>query len=518
MLAKSQHRWRDAAARPQWLYPRAGALAGLLLSVTVAILGERAINPRVFDPGAYYWLAENMWELMFQRGFIPVYNDRWIPSFAARIAVTLAGQPAATGPLTVYFELQNIAVFAAAGWLWGKIAASLNLSLKGLWIGFILLFVNFFGLKYLNWLLALTDGPCFLFSLGLLWAFLNNRLGWLVLFGTLGSFTFPGFNMMTAALIAFPRRPILPISGETQTVWSWYGRQSLIAKSNLVLATLAAIAIIALDTWIVVHIGLKVEDGFLDSSMAQLAWLSITIAAGYIFFATLYLGDGQWWTQLWTPPRVRVLLAIGFLVAQNLIRIWLTRTGDYNQIEKALCDPCDQTMWHAPVLFIRGIQRPAEFLVAQMVYWGLAIPLLLGYWPEVASRIREQGLGFILVVALGVLLGFDKVARHSTQVYPFLVVLLALTLDQRRPATWMIWLLATLNVAMSHVWYPMNRPGVRAGDAWQQADTEQALAGAVLGHPWWTDGRLYFALLGVLAALVLVCWLMTVRRRASRST
>ncbi len=470
-------------------------LAALGVAAVVALCGERSINPLVFDPGTYFWLAQNMWELLFQRGFVPNYSDRWFPSFVARAIASITSQPASAETLRVYFEFQLILIFAGAGLLWGKIAEELKLSWRGACIGFCLLFLNFFGLKFMNWMRALTDAPTFLFSLGLLWAFLGNRVGWMLAFGAMGSFTFPGFNLMTAALLAFPRSAIEPLPT----------RPPLLARSNLLLAGAGAALFVCLSLWVISRFGWTVADGLPQTAIPALGPLSILLAAAYLFAAAYYLGAGQWWKQLWTTPRGRLILAATFLTVQLGVRAYLTRTGEFNQVERALCDPCDVYAWYLPVLVSRAIARPGEFLVAQMLYWGLTIPLLVALWPRVATKAHALGLGIIIVVTLGVVLGFDKQGRHATQAFPFLVVLLAWAADELRPSAWWIAILATFNVALSHFWYPMNRPGAQFGEPWQQIDTEYAIRGILHAHPWWVDGKLYVSMLVVLAAVAIVC-------------
>ncbi len=492
-------------AHRDWLYPRAAAVAALLLAAINATFGERSIDPTAFDQVAYHWLAANMWDMLFQRGFIPVYSARWFPSLLARVATTLIGEPPKIGPLAVYFDLQLIAVYAAAGWLWGKIALALDLTWKGLWIGFVLLFLNFFGLKYLNWASALTDGPCFVLALGLLWAFLARRTRLLLLFGFMGAFTFPGFDLMTAVLVAFPRRPIEPLSGTSADGILLAGRWWA-ANAHLIIAAACALAVTAIDCWIALRLGFDL-DVWPGSRMPELAPLSIAIAAAYLFFGALYLGDGRWWEQLFSTPWRHAVLGISFFLGVNALRIFLTRYGNYNQLEAAYCDPCDVPAFYGPVLFLRGFMRPAEFFVGHAIYFGLITPLLLVCWRRVAGRMREQGLGLVLVAGFGLVLGFDKVARHLTQVFPFFAAFLALALDRAGLSARSVWALAVLNLAASHVWYPLNRPGVERWDTWEQGDSDAYLDGIILGHPLYMDGPLFLALLGALMVVTLLLWL-----------
>jgi hypothetical protein len=146
--------------------------------------------------------------------------------------------------------------------------------------------------------------------------------------------------------------------------------------------------------------------------------------------------------------------------------------------------------YHTPMQF------PAITLVADLLYFGLFILLVLLHRGPLIRALTRQGLAFSLFALMFALFMVDSESRHITYSYPIAVLFLAMVLPIRRGRAWAFGLLLLgLNALLAGIWLPVGGWPADPISFWQNFE-----------GPWMNPDFYYYSAVLTVLVFVLLWW------------
>lgn len=402
-------------------------LATLTVTTLLAIFSEHIhVNAGLgWDGGVYAHLA-----LQFERVLsggdppYPVTYFRYLPSALAFLCLKASGLPRTPEGAVAAFSMVNIILYSLAALAWSRVATAMGLSRRGAWLGWICLFVNYAVLKYSFYYPTLTDGTAQAMSVFLLHDYVFGRRWRLLLTSILGFFTWPVLPLVGCLLWLFPVKSSSP-------------------ESTVSLPFPVAVPLAASGVLLVLVNAQPLFPDNLDSQFYSALPLGIGMSVAYVFIML--------WGVLRTPGlfdarrnRRRMLLA-GLIVAAGAT-VLLTPLGTNGTFAGTVQD-------YVRVVFIAGIRRPGEFLVAHTLYFGPVVLLAVCLAPAVSRAIGRFGWGLALALLLMGYQAQNPLSRQCLVILPFLVLPVTLAMDELRvPVSFMVFF-GFISLLISKVWY-----------------------------------------------------------------
>src|SRR5665648_546361 len=156
-----------------------------------------------WDGQVYGNLTLNYFNEIFEKGVDGYYIQRILPSSIVYVLMCIFKISFTTNNVIISFTIYNTLLILCACYIWGLIAIELKLSIKGVWLGYIGLFINFPILKLPFYYPVLTDITTLFLGLLIIYFYLkNNNLGIFITM-VLGSFTWASFFIMSLPLFIF---------------------------------------------------------------------------------------------------------------------------------------------------------------------------------------------------------------------------------------------------------------------------------------------------------------------------
>lgn len=374
----------------------------------------------------------------------PYYVQRLFPIALIHYALVLLRLPLDDTHIIAAFSICNLLLILLSCLVWILIANVLEISIRGKWLGFAGLFVNFAVLKQAFYYPVLTDIPAFALGLLALYFFLKNNVWALFVITLVAAFTWPIIVCTGVLFLLFPRKPIKA----TDTKSSLFS----ITIAGLVTAVYCGSAgyFYFIRRWTTLGYG---EENVIDS----VVYLSLALAMLLLFRAIQQLLSSIEFNSLLSELKsvalVRVILA-ALIIAIEIIFI-LTPSG---RVGDASGEPHIATMH---VLLLAGIAllsiaKPLITLVSHVVYFGPIIILLVLMWKAFSEEIRRQGIGLIAAILLSVFVGMDPESRHSIGAFPVFVPFLVKAADRCGWRSSIYWIFGGTAFLFSKVWFSIN--------------------------------------------------------------
>ena len=162
-------------------------------------------------------------------------------------------------------------------------------------------------------------------------------------------------------------------------------------------------------------------------------------------------------------------------------------------------------------LAIYSLARPGVFLVAHASYFGLVVPVLIVFWPQVVAAAHRLGTGVTLFVLAHLVWGLHSESRQLVDGLPALVLVATLAASTLRWPRATVPIAAGMALLASKVWLPVNREGFIGRSNPETYPAQHYF----MHHGPWMAGGPYRA---QAAALLAVCALLWVVRRRLRPT
>ncbi|MBN2301296.1 MAG: hypothetical protein JXN60_02140 [Lentisphaerae bacterium] len=349
--------------------------------------------------------------------------------------------PFANWNIVFSFQIYHLALLLIGVYLWNKIADELLLSLRGRWLGFCGLFVNFAMLKWVFYYPVLTDLTSYVLGLFLVYFFLKrNQIGILMIL-ILGFFTWPNFFEIGVVLLIFPKSALS------------------LKAARFKLNTLLAIAASACVLVGSLYIFYSWENPWGNSVPIETSVipLSIVLMATFTFYVVKALSNAQ---ELYTIKSLVTRLdfkwstlgVLTFLGLQLLLFLYARQLGDitkqarYNTVLQAFV---------RNLLFL-GNKQPFIFFIAHVLFFGPIILLAFLFWKRCCHVIHAHGPGLTLFVALGLLLSLNAESRTLVNLFPFFAVFTVKALEQFQWKSSYYLFIAFVSFIFSKVWLLIN--------------------------------------------------------------
>lgn len=382
----------------------------------------------------------------FSASLSDFYVGRMAPSLAIHCALRAFSMSLTGRNVLLAFGVLNVVLLTASAWLWTRIARRLRIGARGLWLGFLAAFVNFFVLKNTSYYPALTDVAAYFLAWAMLASYLRGSTLLLLATLTVGRFTWPTALPLGAPLLLFPLSAFAgagaPPAAASGVVWrAW------------VLAALPTLGLAAFVVW-----AMKMHDPVIARILPNCAgifgpfmpaWpLSLACACALLLiglFLVLRESPATLSLRTYLAPLGRWSFYAKLLFV--VVLAFATRPFAAPDLRAPLtvADWLQLSAWYS-------IVTPFKSLVSHGVYFGPVVVLAVLGWRRIARVIGESGPAPSLVIALALILALDSESRHLVYAFPFLVVFVAKAVDAQAPSGRTLGMFAAVSLLTSKVW------------------------------------------------------------------
>jgi len=337
------------------------------------------------------------------------------------------------------FEVLNLVALCTAVYAVERILRLLGVGARMRELALVLLLVNYPMLKYSVFYPALTDFSAIGLSSLLLLFHLQNRTWALVLTSIVGAFTWPILFLQGLILLVLPR--------EDQE------SARLPRPRRRLLSTLSAAWGLGLLAYFVVFRGLDTYTGSLRLDPTWVVVSAIFLVPMYFFLPTM-LFQKSFFDLRAVAARIR---------GWKLLAALLLFTAFWPLKDAVVTQPLDPGLFGVPhflsVQVLYGSVRPLINLVAHTTFYGCLAVLLLFFWKSFGISVARRGLGLVLAFLLNFyLILLASESRQLSNLLPWFVVFLCVSLDRFDFPRHFASLVLILNVVASKVWLPMGDP------------------------------------------------------------
>lgn len=370
----------------------------------------------------------------FKYGLDDYLIHRIFPSFIVGSALRLFRVPLYNFTIIKAFELYNLALLLIAIWIFGLISDQLKLSVKGRWLAFLGLFVNFAILKFNFYYPVLTDTTAFTLSMFLLYCYLkNNSVGMLAVL-LVSLLTWPILFFSGVFLYIFPK--------ENAPVNQARGRR------NIVVGFLVAIAVLSGINYLYFVKGARsVYEVPINNSLVI---VSIFITCAYIYLSMKSIVNVEWLYSvrfILQKLRLKRLVLISVIILVMKIATFIFAHGK-NEMTM---------LWYCNQALLRSLTKPFIFGVSHSVYFGPVVLLFLFFWKSFCRVIHSYGLGITLFTMVAVMLSIDSESRHIIHVVPFLIFFLIKAMEEVDWKAKHLIFFGLFSFGYSKAWFQINR-------------------------------------------------------------
>lgn len=231
-------------------------------------------------------------------------------------------------------------------------------------------------------------------------------------------------------------------------------------RLDVIVASFAAYYLVMLDVAILRIVPETVWTGV--TPMRSVAWLSIAMAALFLFQVVSRLLDWNWRVD------IRKCFKTSFLA--NAVLICAVVFGvKFIQASWATRPTILAPQTYLLLIGIWTIAKPGVFLLAHILYFGPCIILAVFLWKPTSQLIIQGGLGLTLMMLFRVSLGIDSESRHVINFVPAFIAVVVKATDSLRWTVRQYSLLAGLSILFSKCWLTINvRP--MTGNAFKWPD------------------------------------------------
>jgi len=361
------------------------------------------------------------------------YLQKTLPSIVVHYGLRAFGAEMSDKNVIFAFGVLDVACWTLVALAWVHVVRRLAIERAASWLGFVVIFVSFSGLKHYFWNPVLVDSFGMMLAAGMLVAYVRRWPWLIVILGFLGGFTIPGLLPMLAGLLAVtcnhdaPVRErrgvgmVLGVAGASVVVWA-------------ALATLDA-------GQIVTNGGEQPLAGAVPLSALALGVYLVALCAPLASFWPSAAG-------VWAGLRLRWLPAVALM-------LW----GIHAIVERLKSTMVDVTPdLHFHVVLLLGIAKPFVSLVAHTTFIGPVLLLCIIMRRPLARAAWRLGPGMVLALCMGFVLSVDSESRHVIFFLPFWATALARAYQAERGRAAAVVVVAVIAIFLSRAWVPLETP------------------------------------------------------------
>jgi hypothetical protein len=444
--------------------------------------------------------------------FTPYRAQRWLPSIIVHFTA-INGFPllknfgipmpkTVTDAVVTTFRIYNLFLLIGAAWLWGLISRHLSLKTFVAWIGFSLMFGSFAVLKYSFYYPPLTDTSAFFIGILMLYAYLLRREWLLLLSIVLGFWTWQTTFFVGIILYLFPS----PTSNEAnpKSTMETATRFVPIPHSFRIILTSVYAVVLVVGIWLstdVYRIGFDITERPFVPLVYVCAVLVVVYGSYILFFCLQTVSPRSFLSSFQGKVRYR-RFAIALLVTIVLYSLKTIIQNSELRSEMPLSLFLGGT-------FTLSVAKPLLAVVANTVFYGLLLLMVILLLPRLVPYVRSLGIGFSLVFTVTLLLsGLMTESRQLANLMPFLVVPCCLLLSSVQVHKVALAGIVILMVLWSQAWVSINFPEMNTL-ATTNHITEPAMQVYFRFHgPWMGMEAYMWSAFAVIGSAGIILWLL----------
>jgi len=433
-----------------------------------------------YDGQLYAGIAQDLPRLISSGSLTPYSVQRIVPSAIVYWALSVAGVSKGTREVLLAFALYNLSLLILTVVIWERIGREARLGNRGLWLGFVLLFINLANFRMPFYYAPLTDTTAFALGALLVYLYLRGHRPGVLAVLVLGAFTWRSFIWLGSALFVLPHRPL-----EARTPSRRFSGVILLVGAVAYAATVSLYGlalgpprlVAALSSSLVLAYFLIVASGLLNNPelLRPSTYRGTPSRLGILVLA----GGAVLGVMLLLLPSASANAPLGYLVGQlyPFRRFFLPRVG-------------------------RSVAAPALFLVNNARYFGMAVPLLVLFWPRFGQAAHRLGLGMTVYLLAHLLLAANPESRQNIDGLTGAVLVLVLAAEPHLRSARFFAVVAAGAFAISTVWFPGNYVGALGLQTQMDSIARWYASASPIAHPVFVRQALYVGALGVAVWLV----------------
>lgn len=409
-------------------------IAYAMWGLYAVFFGERiTVNDGLgWDGRIYYFISADFIEYARGRVFDSYYVQRVVPSLIVRAIHWTTCTEHSYRLTGTMFGLLNLVSMLGGTLL--LVSALRDVVWRWRWMAALFALVSFGGLRHPFYYPMLTDAFSFLLGATMLWAFLREKRGLLLMVTLFGAFTTPILLLMAFPLLAFQRKVFL-VNEETTSDRAMFGLM------------MTAIALLAL-----------IGPAFRGTVQFEAFQPSGTMVLLALPFLLAYVGL-LWW-NMGIAGRLRASFSS---IDRSGMLMWGTVL-----ISVAVC-----AVWAKPAAFrfmdfgigviSNGLVHPAIFALSHIVYLGPAFLLILLFPFRLKDAVANLPLPLFWTVMSVFMLMVNSESRTLMAGLPFILYVLAaglrdVSLNITRCAA-----LIGVSLFLSKFWFTVNEGAMDGG-------------------------------------------------------
>lgn len=392
-----------------------------------------------FDGALYGSIAQNFsWDAVYGR--VDSYRaQRILPSLIVGTALNALGRHEVSDTIAGFRAL-TVALLGLSALGWYRICRRMCVTVKAFWIGFLLLFVNFFVMNNAFYYPVLTDVAAFALGMWMIYAYLVNSVLGIAIVGIAGAFAWPVCAPVSVILVLFP------LKCEQQTAPSRGG-----TRFSVVLAIAAASFIVAAGIAVRfilgrVTVGYGPVNAMDDTLLPASAFIHLTLLAMALFFLIKQITITQVLVALRSVGLLRWVMAAAIFLLPKIVILLFASDAK----------PTLPMTTFAAMLAFLPLVRPAISPVSHFAYFGFVIPLLAINWRRIGNLAGNCGTGTVAFITLSLLFALTPESRQSVLTLPALVTMLCQVIDRDRWTGTQIAALGALQLLLARFWIDQN--------------------------------------------------------------
>ncbi|MBL8005888.1 MAG: hypothetical protein JNJ56_00025 [Ignavibacteria bacterium] len=401
-----------------------------------------------YDGAWYAAITKNFLE-MVSNGELSLYRiQRILPSAAVKILMTLLQIPVEDYFIIKSFQFYNLVLLSASSVIWIKISELYNLSLKNIWFGFILGFINY-GIFLMPFFYpVLTDITAFFLGFCLYYFYLRDNLIAKIIVTFLGAFTWPLLLFTGILLIIFP----VTFRIKTENLQTGDHR-----SAKLIICLLSAVPFLiqALITLNQYFSGMKIKTIFTQPVKPLMYFSSVLNFFILVLFFYIILPGKI--SVVFSPVILKKIIKQFRLkdVISALAIILFTQL-----LYRILGNPAVESETDAGSIFyymsVYSITKPLVYIVTSISYFGPVFMLCFILLKEYRIILLNSGIGIYITFIVSFLILLVTEARLITSFFPVILVLTVLVVKKLNFRRSLFVIISIFSLILSKIYIPMN--------------------------------------------------------------
>lgn len=385
----------------------------LLWSIFYFFWGEKiTVNQGLGYDGVFYGrITQNFDVFIENKSFSSYYVNRILPCGIVYITLKTLGFSLSPPNIIHAFYILNTLSWIVSLVFCHKIMKHYQISGNIQWLMTVLLLINFYVLKFIFYTPVLTDSMAFLVGTLLLWFYTKNNLYAIIPTGLLGGFVYPLFYVYTCILV------VLPVN------FKFKSEEKHIKNSIDYFITGFLVFLFAVvRMYIAYRIQHTLNIGFHLNTLlyaGTYSYVLYRILPSYAFIKENTKLFFEYFKQKTTLKRI--LIAVVLLFVSTSVKLYLTQNPVMQNPKSIYL-----------VKSLLGIDfNGALWLAEHFSGFGLIFVFIILFLKKIHGTSIIQSAGFHAIVLIFCVLMLQKELRVLTDIYAFMLLAVALTLQNQ---------------------------------------------------------------------------------------